>query len=440
MDKAVDIEGLSFTYPDGHQGLKNIDLVVYRGEAVAVIGPNGAGKSTLLLHLNGILRGNSVVKVFGLPVEEKNLKEIRRKVGLIFQDPEDQLFSLTVFDDVAFGPINMGYSEPEVKQRVTQALEWVGMNGYEQRSPHHLSIGEKKRIAIATVLSLNPELLVLDEPTSNLDPRSKWSLFELLRQLPVTKIVAAHDLELVRALCQRTVVMDEETGKVICDLADKEEEELLARGGRGGRGNSHFATSTNQTPRFAQGGMTGTEMKLVLLVKTIADVGLVGIPNAGKSTLLSVLTDARPKIGDYPFTTLHPNLGVMNYKGEREIIIADIPGLIKGAHDGLGLGIRFLKHIERTRVLLFLIDLSQGSCLSQSETLSAELKSYSPALLQKPRILVGSKEDISSPEQVDGFLHLPAAERKVVVSSVTRTGLDVLKDEILFLMEKADGR
>lgn len=237
-----------------------------------------------------------------------------------------------------------------------------------------------------------------------------------------------------------TMVMDEETGKVICDLADKEEEELLARGGRGGRGNSHFATSTNQTPRFAQGGMPGTEMKLVLLVKTIADVGLVGIPNAGKSTLLSVLTDARPKIGDYPFTTLHPNLGVMNYKGEREIIIADIPGLIKGAHDGLGLGIRFLKHIERTRVLLFLIDLSQGSCLSQSETLSAELKSYSPALLQKPRILVGSKEDISSPEQVDGFLHLPAAERKVVVSSVTRTGLDVLKDEILFLMEKADGR
>ncbi|HEX75138.1 MAG TPA: ABC transporter ATP-binding protein [Dehalococcoidia bacterium] len=213
MDKAVDIEGLSFTYPDGHQGLKNIDLVVYRGEAVAVIGPNGAGKSTLLLHLNGILRGNSVVKVFGLPVEEKNLKEIRRKVGLIFQDPEDQLFSLTVFDDVAFGPINMGYSEPEVKQRVTQALEWVGMNGYEQRSPHHLSIGEKKRIAIATVLSLNPELLVLDEPTSNLDPRSKWSLFELLRQLPVTKIVAAHDLELVRALCQRTVVMDE--GKIV---------------------------------------------------------------------------------------------------------------------------------------------------------------------------------------------------------------------------------
>jgi len=148
-------------------------------------------------------------------VDEKNLKEIRRKVGLIFQDPEDQLFSLTIFDDVAFGPINMGYSESEVKQRVAQALEWVEMTGYEQRSPHHLSVGEKKRIAIATVLSLNPELLVLDEPTSNLDPRSKWSLIELLRQLPMTKIVAAHDLELVKALCQRTVVMD--AGKIVAD-------------------------------------------------------------------------------------------------------------------------------------------------------------------------------------------------------------------------------
>jgi cobalt/nickel transport system ATP-binding protein len=215
MDKAVEIERLSFSYPDGQPGLKDISLVVYPGENLAVIGPNGAGKSTLLLHLNGILRGNSIVKIFGLPVEEKNLKEIRRKVGLVFQDPEDQLFSPTVFDDVAFGPINMGYSESEVKQRVTEALKWVGMTGYEQRSPHHLSVGEKKRIAIATVLSLSPELLVLDEPSSNLDPRSKWSLIELLRQLPKTKIVAAHDLELVKALCQRTIILDE--GKIVAD-------------------------------------------------------------------------------------------------------------------------------------------------------------------------------------------------------------------------------
>lgn len=209
MDKVVDIENLSFSYPDGHQGLKDINLAVYPGENLAVIGPNGAGKSTLLLHFNGILHGNSMVRICGLPVEEKNLKEIRRKVGLVFQDPEDQLFSPTVFDDVAFGPINMGYSELEVKQRVAQALKWMGMDGYEQRSPHHLSVGERKRIAIATVLSLNPQLLVLDEPTSNLDPRSKWSLIELLRQLPMTKVIAAHDLELVRALCQRTIILDE---------------------------------------------------------------------------------------------------------------------------------------------------------------------------------------------------------------------------------------
>jgi len=215
MDKAVEIEKLSFSYPDGHQGLENVDLVVCPREAVAVIGPNGAGKSTLLLHLNGILRGNSTVKICGLLVEEKNLKEIRRKVGLVFQEPEDQLFSLSVFDDVAFGPINMGYSESEVRQRVAQALEWVKMTGYDHRSSHHLSVGEKKRIAIATVLSLNPEILVIDEPTSNLDPRSKWALIELLRQFPVTKIVATHDLELVKALCQRTVVMDE--GKIVAD-------------------------------------------------------------------------------------------------------------------------------------------------------------------------------------------------------------------------------
>jgi cobalt/nickel transport system ATP-binding protein len=215
MDKVIEIKNLSYNYPDGHRGLNSVDLVVWPGDNVAVIGPNGAGKSTLLLHLNGILRGNSTVKICGLTVEEKNLKEIRKKVGLIFQDPEDQLFSLNVFDDVAFGPINMGLTESEVKQQVAQALQWVNMADYEQRSPHHLSVGEKKRIAIATVLSLDPEILVIDEPTSNLDPRSKWSLVELLNKLPITKIIATHDLELVRALCHRTVVMDE--GKIAAD-------------------------------------------------------------------------------------------------------------------------------------------------------------------------------------------------------------------------------
>ncbi|MCJ7515556.1 MAG: ATP-binding cassette domain-containing protein [Dehalococcoidia bacterium] len=223
MDTIIEIKNLSFTYPDGHRGLTSVDLVVWPGENVAVIGPNGAGKSTLLLHLNGILRGNSTVKICGLTVDDKNLKEIRKKVGLIFQDPEDQLFSLNVFDDVAFGPINMGLPESEVKRHVSQALKWVNMAGYEPRSPHHLSVGEKKRIAIATVLSLDPEILVIDEPTSNLDPRSKWSFVELLNQLSITKIIATHDLELVRVSCQRTVVMDE--GRIV---ADGKTESILA--------------------------------------------------------------------------------------------------------------------------------------------------------------------------------------------------------------------
>jgi cobalt/nickel transport system ATP-binding protein len=215
MDKVIEIEGLSFSYPDGQQALQEVNLVVHAGESVAIIGPNGAGKSTLLLHFNGILRGNSKVRICGLPAEDRNLKEIRRRVGMVFQDPEDQLFSPTVFDDVAFGPINMGCSKAEVERRVKQALERVGMSGYEQRSPYHLSVGEKKKVAIATVLSMEPEILVLDEPTSNLDPRSKWNLIKLLQGLCITKIVATHDLELVRALCHRTVMLDH--GKVVAD-------------------------------------------------------------------------------------------------------------------------------------------------------------------------------------------------------------------------------
>ena len=215
MEEIVRVDNLSFCYPDGQQALTDISLTIYQGETVALIGPNGAGKSTLLLHLNGILHSNGVVKVFGKPVNDKNLKWVRSKVGLIFQNPDDQLFSSTVFDDVAFGPINMDYSEAEVRQCVARALDWVGMAGYEQRSPHHLSVGEKKRVAIATVLSMTPEILVIDEPTSNLDPGSKWSLIGLLKRLPVTKIVASHDLELVQALCQRVIVFDK--GQVIAD-------------------------------------------------------------------------------------------------------------------------------------------------------------------------------------------------------------------------------
>ena len=217
MEEIVRVDNLSFCYPDGQQALTDVSLTIHQGETVALIGPNGAGKSTLLLHLNGILRSNGVVKVFGRPVDDKNLKWLRSKVGLVFQNPDDQLFSPTVFDDVAFGPINMGYSETEVRESVTRALDGVGMTGYEPRSPHHLSVGEKKRIAIATVLAMNPEILVIDEPTANLDPGSKWSLIGLLKRLPMTKIVASHDLGLVQALCQRTIILDQ--GKVIVNGA-----------------------------------------------------------------------------------------------------------------------------------------------------------------------------------------------------------------------------
>ena len=223
MEEAVGIDNLSFYYPDGHQALTNVSLSIGQGETVALIGPNGAGKSTLLLHLNGILRSNGAVRVFGQTVDDKNLRWVRSKVGLVFQNPDDQLFSPTVFDDVAFGPLNMGYSEAEVRQSVSRALGSVGVAGYEQRSPHHLSIGEKKRVAIATVLSMSPEILAIDEPTSNLDPQGKWSLIELLRELSVTKIVATHDLELVRALCPRTIILDH--GKV---TADDTTEHILA--------------------------------------------------------------------------------------------------------------------------------------------------------------------------------------------------------------------
>ncbi len=215
MEEIVRIDNLFFRYPDGQPALTGINLTVHQGETLALIGPNGAGKSTLLLHLNGILRSNGVVKIFGRLVDDKNLRWVRSKVGLVFQNPDDQLFSPTVFDDVAFGPINMGYSEVEVRQSVARALDWVGMTGYDHRSPHHLSIGEKKRIAIATVLSMSPEILVIDEPTSNLDPRGKWSFISLLKKLPMTKIIASHDLELVRILCSRAIILDR--GQVMAD-------------------------------------------------------------------------------------------------------------------------------------------------------------------------------------------------------------------------------
>ncbi len=193
-----------------------VSLHIEPGEKVALVGPNGAGKSTLMLHLNGILPSeNGNVKVCGLPVHKDTLGKVRAAVGLVFQDPDDQLFSPTVFEDVAFGPLHMGVAETEVRQRVDAALAAVGMSAYLQRVSHHLSVGEKKRIAIATVLSMNPEILVLDEPSAGLDPRARRGLINLLRDLPQTMLVSTHDLRLVEEVFPRTVIMDQ--GRVAAD-------------------------------------------------------------------------------------------------------------------------------------------------------------------------------------------------------------------------------
>ncbi|MDI6655614.1 MAG: ATP-binding cassette domain-containing protein [Candidatus Hydrothermarchaeota archaeon] len=212
--KVVEIRNLEYTYPDGAKALKGVSMDVFEGESVGVIGPNGAGKSTLLLHLNGILRSkNGEIRVTDMRMEDGNLQKIRRKVGLVFQDPDDQLFSPSVFDDVAFGPLNLGLSRGEVEERVAKALEQVNMLGYEGRSPHHLSFGEKKRISIATVLSIQPEILVLDEPTSNIDPGTRRGLIELLNGFEITKIIASHDIEMIAEVCDRVFLLYD--GKMI---------------------------------------------------------------------------------------------------------------------------------------------------------------------------------------------------------------------------------
>lgn len=208
MHHTIEVENLCFAYPDGRQALRSISLRVAPGEKVALVGPNGAGKSTLLLHLNGILRGQGKVRVAGLDLCDANLGQIRAAVGLVFQNPDDQLFSPTVFDDVAFGPLHMGLAEGKVRASVQQALDAVGMGAYSERSSHHLSIGEKKRIAVATVLSMQPEILVLDEPTAGLDPRARRNLINLLRSLDMTMLVSTHDIRMVQELFERTVIME----------------------------------------------------------------------------------------------------------------------------------------------------------------------------------------------------------------------------------------
>lgn len=212
----LDVHGLAYAYPDGHQALFGVDLHVHRGERVALLGPNGAGKTTLVLHLNGILTGGSgSVAVSGLPVAKANLQEIRRRVGIVFQDPDDQLFMASVRQDVAFGPANLGLRGAELDRRVMAALDRVGMADFADRPPHHLSFGQRRRVAVATVLAMEPEILVLDEPSSNLDPASRRELADILRSLDVTVLMVTHDLPYALELCPRSVVLS--GGAVVAD-------------------------------------------------------------------------------------------------------------------------------------------------------------------------------------------------------------------------------
>ena len=227
----LELHGVTHAYPDGHVALRGVDLHVHRDEHVALLGPNGAGKTTLVLHLNGILQPESgTVTVSGLPVSRENLLEVRRRVGVVFQDPDDQLFMPTVRQDVEFGPRNLGVTGDELAARVQGALAAVGMTDYADRPPHHLSFGQRRRVAVATVLAMEPEILVLDEPSSNLDPASRRELAEILRGLDVTVLMVTHDLPYAMELCERSVVLSE--GRIVADAPTGEvlsDEALMAQ-------------------------------------------------------------------------------------------------------------------------------------------------------------------------------------------------------------------
>ncbi len=221
---SLDVRDLAYRYPDGNQALFGVNLRVGRGERVALLGPNGAGKTTLVMHLNGILRaGHGTVQITGMAVADDNLMEIRRRVGIVFQDPDDQLFMPTVRQDVAFGPANLGLRGAELDARVDEALDLVGMREYAERPPHHLSFGQRRRVAVATVLAMRPDILVLDEPSSNLDPAGRRELAEIVRSLDVTILMVTHDLPYALELCPRAMVL---SGGVI--VADAPTRELLA--------------------------------------------------------------------------------------------------------------------------------------------------------------------------------------------------------------------
>jgi cobalt/nickel transport system ATP-binding protein len=212
----LELHGVAYAYPGGHQALFGVDLHVHPGERVALLGPNGAGKTTLVLHLNGILTpGAGSVTVSGLPVTDANLLEVRRRVGIVFQDPDDQLFMPTVAEDVAFGPLNLGLDRDAVRDRVDRALAAVRMTGVTDRAPHQLSLGQRRRVAIATVLAMEPSLLVLDEPSASLDPRARRELLETLDRLDETMLVVTHDLPFAAELCERAVVLS--AGRIVAD-------------------------------------------------------------------------------------------------------------------------------------------------------------------------------------------------------------------------------
>jgi len=228
-----------------------------------------------------------------------------------------------------------------------------------------------------------------------------------------------------------TVVYDAETGDFICDITHDGEEVVLVKGGRGGQGNWHFRTATNQTPRFAQPGEPAIEQTVILQLKVLADVGLVGFPNAGKSTLLSVVSAAKPEIADYPFTTLVPNLGIVAYRGDKSFVMADIPGIIEGASEGRGLGLRFLRHIERNSILLFMVPADSNDIAHEFDILLNELKQYNPELVDKQRILAITKCDMLDEELIAAIKkELPDGVQTVFISSVSGLGIAELKDLI----------
>ena len=209
MKNYLQINDLNFSYPDGYEALKNINLEINKGDTLGVLGPNGAGKTTFILHLNGIL-GNldDSIYINNLSINEDNLKNIREKVGIVFQDPDDQLFMPTVLEDVMFGPKNFGYTNEEAESKAIEALEKVKMKEFLNKPPHHLSFGQKRKVAIASVIAINPELIVLDEPSSNLDPASRRELIEILKNLDVTIILVTHDLPMALEICDESIILN----------------------------------------------------------------------------------------------------------------------------------------------------------------------------------------------------------------------------------------